>query len=77
MNDSHKILFLVATQWVELTHLQKLNIGVRLKLIDFGGFCRTEKAIEEIVFANAYTRNRLAQLAAEIQRVKNDPKKSN
>ena len=74
-NDSHEILFLVASEFLELNHLQKMNIGLKLKLIDFGGFCRTEKAIEEMVFATAYKKNMLAKLVEEIQRVKHEPTK--
>lgn len=76
-NDSHELLFLIATEYVTLNHLQKMNIGLRLGLIDFGGFCRTEKAIEEMVFANAYKKNMIAKLVAEIQRVKHEPAKQN
>ncbi len=65
-SDSNEILFLVAKKFIELNHMQKLNIGLKLKLIDFGGFCLTEKAVEEMVFKNAYKNNMIAKLVAEI-----------
>lgn len=68
-NDTHEILFLVANEFLTLNHMQKMQIGIKLKLIDFGGFCRTEKAIEEMVFANAYKKNMISNLVAEIQKV--------
>jgi hypothetical protein len=74
-NDTHELLFLVASEFVELNHLQKMNIGVRLKLIDFGGFCRTEASIEEMVFCNAFRKNMISQLVEEIQRIKYEPSK--
>ena len=55
--------------------MQKLNIGLKLKLIDFGGFCRTEASIEHMVFTNAYKTGKLVKLVAEIERFKYEPTK--
>lgn len=75
MNPNHELLFLIADEFLQLTDLQQLNVGVRLGLIDFGGFCRTPQVIQETVFRNAYKRNMLAKLVVEIGKAKHEPKK--
>ncbi len=72
MNASHEMLFLVAKEYLELTYLQRFNIGIRLNLVQFGGICRTEKAVDEMIFTNAYKHNMLSLLVKEIERVKNE-----
>jgi hypothetical protein len=65
-----ELLFLVATEFVALTDRQKLNIGMKLNLIDFHSFCFTTKVIEETVFTRAYQKNKIADLVKAIQQVK-------
>jgi hypothetical protein len=70
MNDTHELLFLVATQFLELNYMQKLNIGMRLKLIDFSSLAKDEKTIDDMVFANAYKNGMIAKLVVEIEKIK-------
>jgi hypothetical protein len=75
MNDTHELLFLIANEFLELNFVQKLNVGLKLNLIDFKGFCRTEKAIEEMVFVRAYKKGIMSQLVKEIEKMKHATKK--
>lgn len=71
--DSHELLFLVASEFVELSTTQKLKIGFKLGLIDYGGYFVSSNTAEEMIFTNAFKHNKIYRLVAEMQKLKNEP----
>ncbi len=69
-NSQHELLFLVAKDLVELGLKEKLNIGLRLKILNISGFLMSEKVIEETIFIHVCKNGMLPKLVKEIQRVK-------
>lgn len=76
MNDTHELLFLVATEFIDLSDRQRLEIGLKLGLVNIAAACYSPKHLEEQVFANAFKQNKMASLIKEIEKVKIGTKES-
>lgn len=74
-NESHELLFIVASEFIELNHNQQRQVGFRLGLIDFNALCMSSTTIEEMIFTNAYSQNKMFKLVTEIQKIKHEQPK--
>lgn len=68
--DTHEMLFLIAVEFVNLTDKQKLEIGMKLGLVDLNAYCYPSQALSEIIFTNAYKKNKIYKLIQEIGKIK-------
>ncbi len=66
----NEFLFKVANEFISLTDRQKLDIGLRLKLVGVAATLYAPHYLEEKIFVDAYKNNMLVKLVAEIQKVK-------
>lgn len=71
-NETHELLFLVASKFLDLDSEQKLKVGLKLGLVSVGAFMYSPKHLEESVFAAAYKQNKIAALVKEIEHIKNE-----
>ena len=68
-NDSAEILFLVAQDFLKLSHNEQLKIGIKLKLFDTNAAFWAPKTVEETVFRLCYKNNLIPVLVKEMYQI--------
>lgn len=67
MSDTQELLFLVARDFVQLSTLQQVNIGLKLKLVTVEATMWEPKKVADTVFAKAYQQRLIPQLVQEMR----------
>ena len=67
LNNPYEILFLVARDFVQLTTLQQINIGIRLKICGVDAAMLPVDQISEVIFKTAYERGKIPELVKEMR----------
>lgn len=67
LNNTQEILFLVARDFVQLTPLQQINVGIRLQICGVDAAMLPVHTIGETIFKAAYTRGKIPELVREMR----------
>ena len=67
VNNTHEILFLVARDFVQLTPLQQINIGIKLQLCGVDAAMLPVDNIGEVIFKAAYDKKKLPEMVREMR----------
>lgn len=67
INNIHEILFLVARDFVQLSPLQQINVGIRLKLCGVEVTLLPHGDISERIFKAAYEKNKIPEMVKEMR----------
>lgn len=68
INNLYEILFLVARDFVQLTPLQQINIGLKLELcgVEIAATLPPE-SIDEMIFKTAYEKGKIPDMMKEMR----------
>lgn len=69
-NQDKNILFLVACDFMDLDRIQKLSIGIDLRILDYYDTRLTEDEIEEKVLSGAVANKQIVSLTELVNKVK-------
>lgn len=67
LNNTHELLFLVAKDFIQLSPLQQVNIGIRLKLCGVEISMLKPEDISAFIFKAAYDNQKMTHLIKEIR----------
>jgi hypothetical protein len=67
LNNTQEILFLVARDFVQLTPLQQINIGIRLEVCGVDAAMLAHEKLPEMIFKMAYERGKIRELVTEMR----------
>lgn len=68
LNDTHEMLFLVARDFVQLTPIEQVSIGMKLGLVGVEIAMEVNKdMIAESIFSKAYYHKRIPDLVKEMR----------
>lgn len=67
MNDTQELLFLVARDFVQLSTLQQVNIGLKLKLVTVEATLWEPAKVAETIFSKAYQQKCIPALVQEMR----------
>lgn len=67
LNNIHEILFMVAQDFVKLTPLQQINVGIRIEVCGAEAGALPIEEIGETIFKSAYNQNKIQALVKEMR----------
>lgn len=67
INNMHEILFLVARDFVQLTPLQQINVGIRLQVCGVDAALLPTDTIGEVIFKTAYEKGKIPEMVKEMR----------
>ena len=71
MNTEHEVLFRIANAFINITHKQRLDIGLKLGLVGVAALMYSPDHLQEVVFVQAYKAKKLEGLCRAIENLKN------
>lgn len=69
-NAEHELLYIIAYEYAQIEHVDKIRIGMKMKLFDYTAHFWPEDMVEETVFTNAYKNGKLNILVQEMEKIK-------
>lgn len=67
MNSPYELLFLVARDFVQLTPLQQINVGIRLEVCGVDAGMLPVETIGEVIFKADYQKHKIPDLIKEMR----------
>lgn len=69
MQNTYEILYLIASDFAQLTSVQQKNVGIRLGLVQINIIAnQDEEIVAQTIFSKAYKDNKMPELLKEMRK---------